>query len=68
MIATDQQVCRLARLVEACGLDIGSIPDEMLADLSTALDTAELLTAPAWPTGWPALISAKVPASADRAP
>jgi hypothetical protein len=39
--ATDQQLDSLVSLVDACGLDTGSIPDHLLADISAALDTAE---------------------------
>lgn len=38
---TRQYVVRLATLVDACGLDIGSMPDPLLTRLSGALDTAE---------------------------
>lgn len=40
-LATDQQQTHLRRLVEQCGLDTGSIPGAMLAELTVALDTAE---------------------------
>jgi hypothetical protein len=40
-IATSDQVRVLAQLVETCGLDQGFLPNNIRADLSTALGTAE---------------------------
>ena len=55
-IATGQQLHKLARLVEDCGLDIGFVSADVVTELSAALNTAERV------------ISTKVPASAALSP